>query len=140
MAPGFNLSPCSAACSAGMDETRSPPSQFLLESESRGGESGLVAGLDFKSSGVHRKVGSVGSIPMRLRHGSLKLATNYTNSTKHHPKIGEKSETSEPFTIFWHMNSRSTVRTSLRFLQCSTRANVMYVPDHSGIDVKATST
>ena len=34
----------------------------------RGGESGLVAGLDFKSSGVHREVGSVGSIPMHLRH------------------------------------------------------------------------
>ena len=32
-----------------------------------GGESGPVAGLDFKSSGVHRKVGSVGSIPMHLR-------------------------------------------------------------------------
>ncbi len=27
-----------------------------------------MAGLDFKSSGVHRKVGSVGSIPMHLRH------------------------------------------------------------------------
>ena len=37
----------------------------------RGGESGLVAGLDFKSSGIHRKVGSVGSIPMHLRHNDL---------------------------------------------------------------------
>ena len=27
-----------------------------------------MAGLDFKSSGVHRKVGAVGSIPMHLRH------------------------------------------------------------------------
>ena len=27
--------------------------------------------LTFKSSGIHRKVGSVGSIPMHLRHNNL---------------------------------------------------------------------
>ncbi len=41
--------------------------QLLLQSFPRGGESGPVAGLDFKSSGIYRKVGSVGSIPMHLR-------------------------------------------------------------------------
>jgi hypothetical protein len=46
-------------------------SLVLLKSLGCGGESGLVAGLDFKSSGIHRKVGSVGSIPMHLRHNNL---------------------------------------------------------------------
>ena len=49
----------------------------------RGGESGLVAGLDFKSSGIHRKVGSVGSIPMHLRHENLqRFPTPRTNRNK----------------------------------------------------------
>src|SRR5881409_3682439 len=55
-----------------MDSLRHIPGgtspRFLIQSSHRGGESGLVAGLDFKSSGVPRKVGSVGSIPMHLRH------------------------------------------------------------------------
>ena len=43
----------------------------------RGGESGLVAGLDFKSSGIQRKLGSVGSIPMHLRH--LLFSVSYSD-------------------------------------------------------------
>lgn len=41
---------------------------FCYNRRKCGGESGPVAGLDFKSSGIYRKVGSVGSIPMHLRH------------------------------------------------------------------------
>lgn len=44
----------------------------VLQSLGRGGESGLVVGLDFKSSGVRRKPGSVGSIPMHLRQFDLR--------------------------------------------------------------------
>src|SRR6266498_432354 len=59
----------SRTCNCTPIESREGESaSFLLQSLTRGGESGLVAGLDFKSSGVHRKVGSVGSIPMHLRH------------------------------------------------------------------------
>jgi hypothetical protein len=51
------------------------PINFWYNSAFRGGESGLVAGLDFKSCGVYRKVGSVGSIPIHLRHLCFQLIT-----------------------------------------------------------------
>jgi len=47
---------------------RSPPRSRGYNCQQTGTKLNEIHYLTFKSSGIHRKVGSVGSIPMHLRH------------------------------------------------------------------------